>query len=116
MAVTYIIMALIIIGINYEKIPGAFGLIFKSAFNLESGMSGMIGSAILWGVKRGICSNEAGQGSAPHAAAATSHPARQGLVQAFSVYIDTLLICTATALIILFTGKYNILIIRTEVL
>lgn len=118
MAVTYIIMALVIIGINYEKIPGVFGLIFKSAFNLESGMSGMIGSAILWGVKRGIYSNEAGQGSAPHAAAAaaTSHPAKQGLVQAFSVYIDTLLICTATALIILFTGKYNILIIRTEVL
>lgn len=110
MAVTYIIMALIIIGINYEKIPGVFSLIFKSAFNLEAGMSGMIGSAILWGVKRGIYSNEAGQGSAPHAAAAaaTSHPAKQGLVQAFSVYIDTLLVCTATALIILFTGKYNI--------
>src|SRR5690606_41321377 len=109
MAVTYIIMALIIIGINYEKIPGVFSLIFKSAFNLEAGMSGMIGSAILWGVKRGIYSNEAGQGSAPHAAAAaaaaTSHPAKQGLVQAFSVYIDTLLVCTATALIIHITGK-----------
>lgn len=110
MAAAYIIMALVIIGLNYEKIPEVFSLIFKSAFNLEAGMSGMIGSAIAWGVKRGIYSNEAGQGSAPHAAAAaaTSHPAKQGLVQAFSVYIDTLFVCTATALIILFTGKYNI--------
>lgn len=111
MAAAYIIMAMVIIAFNYEKIPEVFSLIFKSAFNLESGMSGMIGSAIAWGVKRGIYSNEAGQGTAPHAAAAaaTSHPARQGLVQAFSVYIDTLFVCTATAFIILFTGKYNIL-------
>lgn len=110
MAAIYIIMALIIVAYNFEKIPSVFLLIIKSAFNLESGMGGMIGSAISWGVKRGIYSNEAGQGSAPHAAAAasTSHPVKQGLVQAFSVYVDTLLVCTATALIILFTGKYNI--------
>ena len=110
MAVAYIIMALVIIGYHYERIPEVFSLIFRSAFNMEAGMSGMIGSAIAWGVKRGIYSNEAGQGSAPHAAAsaATSHPAKQGLVQAFSVYVDTLFVCTATALIILFTGKYNI--------
>jgi AGCS family alanine or glycine:cation symporter len=67
--------------------------------------------AIAWGVKRGIYSNEAGQGTAPHAAAAAevSHPVKQGLVQSFSVYIDTLLVCTATALMILFTGQYNVL-------
>ena len=66
--------------------------------------------AVAWGVKRGIYSNEAGQGTAPHAAAAAevSHPAKQGLVQAFSVYVDTLFVCTATALMILFTGKYNV--------
>src|SRR5690606_33433829 len=66
---------------------------------------------IAWGIKRGIYSNEAGQGTAPHAAAAAevSHPAKQGLVQAFSVYVDTLLICTATAFIILFTGQYNVI-------
>lgn len=110
MAVAYIIMAIIIIAFHYERIPEIFSLIFKSAFNMEAGMSGMIGSAIAWGVKRGIYSNEAGQGSAPHAAAsaATSHPAKQGLVQAFSVYVDTLFVCTATALIILFTGNYNV--------
>ena len=67
--------------------------------------------AIAWGIKRGIYSNEAGQGTAPHAAAAAevSHPAKQGLVQAFSVYVDTLFVCTATAFMILFTGKYNVL-------
>jgi AGCS family alanine or glycine:cation symporter len=67
--------------------------------------------AIAWGIKRGIYSNEAGQGTAPHAAAAAevSHPAKQGLVQAFSVYIDTLFVCTATALMILFTNQYNVI-------
>ena len=66
--------------------------------------------AIAWGIKRGIYSNEAGQGTAPHAAAAAevNHPAEQGLVQAFSVYIDTLFVCTVTAFMILFTGQYNV--------
>ncbi|MCP9764720.1 alanine/glycine:cation symporter family protein [Lacihabitans soyangensis] len=111
MAGGYILMALIIILYNYEKIPETFGLIFKSAFALEPTFAGIFGMAVAWGVKRGIYSNEAGQGTAPHPAAAaeTSHPAKQGLVQAFSVYIDTLFVCTATALMILFTGKYNIL-------
>lgn len=110
MAAAYILLAVIIIAFHLDQIPAVFALIFKSAFNLDAGMAGMLGSAIAWGVKRGIYSNEAGQGTAPHAAAAaaTSHPAKQGLVQAFSVYIDTLFVCTATALIILFTGKYNI--------
>src|SRR5690606_8307873 len=82
-----------------------------SAFNLEPATAGVFGMAIAWGVKRGIYSNEAGQGTAPHAASAAevSHPVKQGLVQAFSVYVDTLFICTATAFMILFTGQYNII-------
>ncbi|MBB1285352.1 alanine:cation symporter family protein [Flavisolibacter sp. BT320] len=109
MALAYILMALVIIGLNIEKLPGVFGLIFRSAFGLEPAFGGIVGAAISWGVKRGIYSNEAGLGSAPHAAAAaeTSHPVKQGLVQAFSVYLDTLFVCTATALMILFTGQYN---------
>ena len=110
MAGGYILMTLIIIGINFQQIPEVFGLIFKSAFSLDATFGGIIGMAIAWGVKRGIYSNEAGQGTAPHAAAAAevSHPAQQGLVQAFSVYVDTLFVCTATALMILFTGMYNV--------
>lgn len=110
MAGAYIIMALVIIGINFTQIPAIFTLIIKSALNLESGFGAVAGTAIAWGVKRGIYSNEAGQGTAPHAAAAAevSHPIKQGLVQGFSVYVDTLFVCTATALMILFTGQYNI--------
>ena len=110
MAGAYILMALVIIGMNFSEIPSVLKLIFSSAFNQESLYSGVFGSAIAWGIKRGIYSNEAGQGTAPHAAAAAevSHPAQQGLVQAFSVYIDTLFVCTATAFMILFTGKYNV--------
>jgi AGCS family alanine or glycine:cation symporter len=110
MAGLYILMALVIIAINYKQIPDVFILIFKSALNMESSFGGIVGSAIAWGVKRGIYSNEAGQGTAPHAAAAAevSHPIKQGLVQGFSVYVDTLFVCTATALMILFTGKYNV--------
>ena len=110
MAGGYILMTLIIIGINFQQIPEVFALIFKSAFSLDATFGGIIGMAIAWGVKRGIYSNEAGQGTAPHAAAAAdvSHPAQQGLVQAFSVYVDTLFVCTATALMILFTGMYNV--------
>lgn len=111
MAGAYIIMALIIIGMNIHLVPSVLKLIFSSAFNQESLYSGVFGSAIAWGIKRGIYSNEAGQGTAPHAAAAAevNHPAQQGLVQAFSVYIDTLFVCTATAFMILFTERYNVL-------
>ncbi len=86
-------------------------LIVGSAFGSEPAFSGIVGMAITWAVKRGIYSNEAGQGTAPHAAAAAEveHPAQQGLVQAFSVYVDTLFVCTATAFMILFTGQYNVL-------
>ncbi|VTP96591.1 alanine/glycine:cation symporter family protein [Sphingobacterium daejeonense] len=110
MAGGYIIMTLVIIAMNYHQIPEVFSLIFSSAFSLDATFGGIIGMAIAWGVKRGIYSNEAGQGTAPHAAAAAevSHPAQQGLVQAFSVYVDTLFVCTATALMILFTGMYNV--------
>lgn len=110
MAGAYILMALIIIGSNFSQIPAVFKLIFSFAFSLDASFGGIVGMAIAWGVKRGIYSNEAGQGTAPHAAAAAdvSHPAQQGLVQAFSVYVDTLFVCTATGLMILFTGTYNV--------
>ncbi|SEG45770.1 alanine/glycine:cation symporter family protein [Algoriphagus boritolerans] len=111
MALAYILMAVIIIFMNITEVPAVFALIIKSAFNLEATFSGVFGMAIAWGVKRGIYSNEAGQGTAPHAAAAAevSHPVKQGLVQSFSVYVDTLFVCTATALMILFTGQFNVI-------
>lgn len=110
MAGAYILMALVIISFNITEIPSMIGLIVRSAFDLEPAFAGVFGMAVAWGVKRGIYSNEAGQGTAPHAAAAAeiSHPAKQGLVQAFSVYVDTLFVCTATAFMILFTGQYNV--------
>ena len=82
-------------------------LIISDAFTPMAG----VGAAIGWGVKRGVYSNEAGQGTGPHAAAAAEveHPAQQGLVQAFSVYIDTLFVCTATAFMILITQSYNVM-------
>lgn len=110
MAGGYILMALVIIGLNYEQIPAVFKLIISSALSVDATFGGIIGMAIAWGVKRGIYSNEAGQGTAPHAAAAAevSHPIKQGLVQGFSVYVDTIFVCTATALMIIFTGMYNV--------
>ena len=110
MAIGYILIALLILILNYQHIPAMFILIVKSAFGFHSALSGVVGSAISMGIKRGVFSNEAGQGTAPHAAAAAevSHPAEQGLVQAFSVYVDTLLVCSATAFIILITGMYRV--------
>lgn len=110
MAIGYILVAAIIIIINIDKVPDIFALIFRSAFGAEQMFSGMLGAAIAWGVKRGIYANEAGQGTGPHSAAAAevSHPVKQGLVQAASVYLDTFLVCTATALMILFTGMFNV--------
>ncbi|MCC0567573.1 alanine:cation symporter family protein [Brevibacillus borstelensis] len=110
MALGYILVALLIVILNISQLPAVLSLIFSSAFGADAAFGGIIGSAIAWGVKRGIYSNEAGQGTAPHAAAAAevSHPAKQGLVQAFSVYVDTLFVCTATAFMILFTGMYNV--------
>lgn len=106
MALGYIIMALIIVFINFEQIPGVLALIIGDAFTAQAGF----GAAIGWGVRRGIYSNEAGQGTGPHAASAAEveHPAQQGLVQAFSVYVDTLFVCSATAFMIIITQQYNV--------
>lgn len=110
MALAYVVLALIILGKNTGQIPATFSLIFRSAFNAEAALGGMVGAAIQWGVKRGIFSNEAGQGTSPHsgAAANVSHPLRQGLMQSLAVYVDTIIVCTATALMILITGSYNV--------
>ncbi|WP_157643812.1 alanine/glycine:cation symporter family protein [Burkholderia ubonensis] len=110
MASGYILIACAVIALNIDKLPTVVSLIFTSAFGLEASFGAVIGLAVQWGVKRGIYSNEAGQGTGPHASAAAEveHPAQQGLVQAFSVYIDTLFVCSATAFMILITGAYNV--------
>jgi len=110
MAIGYVLIAVVVIIINYAQLPDVFGLIFSSAFGLNATFGGIIGATVSMGVKRGVFSNEAGQGTGPHPAAAAevNHPAGQGLVQAFSVYIDTLFVCSATAFIILSTGMYNV--------
>lgn len=106
MGVSYVIVALIVILFNYQNIPSMFVLIFQDAFDFQSIAGGFVGSCLVYGIKRGLFSNEAGVGSAPNASASAhvSHPAKQGLVQTLSVYIDTLLLCTATALMCLSTG------------
>jgi AGCS family alanine or glycine:cation symporter len=106
MATLYLLLAAYIVIINIGEIPGIIGLIITSAFGLNEAVSGGIGAAIMNGVKRGLFSNEAGMGSAPVAAAAAdvSHPAKQGLVQTLGAFADTLLICSATAFIILLSG------------
>lgn len=106
MALAYIVVAVVVVFLNISELPGVVSLIFRDAFTPMAGF----GAAIGWGVKRGVYSNEAGQGTGPHAAAAAEvqHPAQQGLVQAFSVYIDTLFVCSATAFMILITGAYNV--------
>lgn len=110
MALGYMIVACVVILLNIERLPGVITLIFSSAFGMDAGFGAMVGMAIQWGVKRGVYSNEAGQGTGPHASSAAeiSHPAKQGLVQGFSVYIDTLLVCSATAFMLLITGQYNV--------
>ena len=115
MALGYIIFSIVIIFQHLDAIPGVMKTIVDSALGIQPIAGGILGSTIMMGVKRGIFSNEAGQGSGAmvSAAAAVSHPARQGLAQAFSVYVDTLLVCTATALMILCSGTYNILDAKT---
>ena len=110
MAGVYSVLMFIILGANITRVPAMFGLIFRCAFNKEAALGAIFGSTIMWGVKRGVYSSEAGQGSGAQAssAAEVSHPVKQGLAQAFSVYIDTLVVCTATGLMILCTGCYNI--------
>ncbi|MCR6662935.1 MAG: alanine:cation symporter family protein [Luteimonas sp.] len=110
MAIGYILTAVIIMALNIDFLPTMFKIIFESAFGLHAGFGAMLGQAIIWGVKRGIYANEAGQGTGPHAAAAAevSHPAKQGYVQAWAIYFDTMLVCTSTAFIVLATGMYNV--------
>jgi alanine or glycine:cation symporter, AGCS family len=110
MAGGYVLAAITILVLNSEKVPEMFALIFRSAFGTEAAYGAVIGLAVEWGVKRGVYANEAGQGTGPHSAAAAevSHPAKQGYVQAFSIYFDTFLICTATAFMVLGTGAYNV--------
>ena len=109
MALAFILMAVIVMIANAGKVPAMFADIFSSAFGAHAAFGAIIGQAIAWGVKRGIYANEAGQGTGPHAAAAAevSHPAKQGYVQAFAIYVDTMLVCTSTAFLLLSTGMYN---------
>ena len=110
MAIAYLLVALVVMVMSYERIPDVIGLIVRSAFGVDAAFGAMVGVAIQWGVRRGVLSNEAGMGSGAHPAAAAevSHPVKQGLVQAFSVYIDTMVVCSATAFLILSTGLYNV--------
>ena len=109
MAVGYVAIALVVIALNLGELPGVFALIVKSAFGLEPAFGGGMGAAIMMGVRRGLFSNEAGLGSAPNVAAVAyvRHPANQGIVQSFSVFIDTLIICSCTAAMILLSGVYQ---------
>ena len=110
MAILYVILAIVVLVCNASVVPSVFSDMFRSAFGVHEMFGGIIGATIAWGVKRGIYSNEAGQGTGPIVAGAAkvSHPVKQGLVQAFSVYVDTLLVCTATAVMILATKTYNV--------
>ena len=111
MAILYILLAIVVLIVHYKVVPGVFMDMLRGAVGAGPLGSAILGSTISWGVKRGIYSNEAGQGTGPIVAAAAkvSHPVKQGLVQAFSVYIDTLLVCTATALMILACSTYNLI-------
>ena len=106
MGILYVLMAIIALLLNIKNVPHMFGMIFADAFDFQSIFGGFMGSCLMMGFKRGLYSNEAGIGSAPNAAAAAdvSHPAKQGLVQMLSVFIDTLLLCSATAFMTLCSG------------
>jgi AGCS family alanine or glycine:cation symporter len=109
MAISYLAAALLVVVLHSSEVPATLLLIVKSAFGLESAVGGGIGVAVMQGVKRGLFSNEAGLGSAPNVAAVAyvPHPVNQGIVQAFSVFIDTLVMCTCTALMILLSDVYQ---------
>ncbi len=110
MAGLYIIVGLLIFFMNIGNLPHAMKLVVQSAFDWDSIFGGFAGSCVVMGIKRGLFSNEAGMGSAPNAAAAAdvSHPAKQGLVQVLSVFIDTLVICSTTAFVVLLTDQYTV--------
>ena len=109
MAMLYLVLAVVMAVMNAGVLPDVFGLIFAEAFDFDSIVGGFAGSMIVQGIKRGLFSNEAGMGSAPNAAAAASvsHPVKQGLVQALSVFIDTILICTCSAVMIMIFVQGN---------
>lgn len=113
MAILYLVVALYIAFINYDILPSIFQLIFSKAFEFEAAAGGFFGSmismAMMMGIKRGLFSNEAGMGSAPNAAAASDvkHPVNQGLVQMLGVFVDTFVVCSCTAIIILVSGLYD---------
>ncbi|MBQ8095886.1 MAG: alanine:cation symporter family protein [Prevotella sp.] len=109
MAIGYFLLALVIVVMNIQLVPHVLKVIVSSAFGLEQGVGGAIGATIMNGVKRGLFSNEAGEGSAPNVAATAtvSHPVKQGLIQALGVFTDTLLVCSCTAFIILISGLYT---------
>lgn len=113
MSILYIIGALIVLAVNWRALPGSFGLIFSQAFSFRSVASGVGGYVIMramrYGVTRGIFSNEAGMGSAPiaHAAADTKGPVQQGLYGVFEVFMDTIVVCTLTALVVMTSGLFN---------
>ncbi len=110
MAVGYVVLAIVIIAMNIEAVPHVLKVIVLDAFGIEKVAGGALGAAIMNGVKRGLFSNEAGEGSAPNVAATASvtHPVKQGLIQALGVFTDTLLVCSCTAFIILISGLYDI--------
>ncbi|OQY41245.1 MAG: sodium:alanine symporter family protein [Fusobacteriia bacterium 4572_74] len=110
MAVCYVVVATVVIVMNFTQIPAVFGMIIDGAFNAKSAAGGALGAALMQGIKRGLFSNEAGMGSAPNAAATAtvSHPVKQGLIQALGVFTDTILICSATAFIILLSGYQSL--------
>ena len=109
MAIIYLGVGLVVVALNYQNIPAMFSAIFSGAFDFPAIFGGFAGSAMMYGIKRGLYSNEAGVGSAPNAAASASvsHPAKQGLVQMLSVFIDTMVICTLTAFVVLSSGVGN---------
>lgn len=111
MCLIYMLMAIGIVIIYYKNVPGVLGQIISSAFGRDAVFGGIAGSAIVWGVKRGVYSTEAGQGSGAivSAAAEVSHPAKQGLVQSLSVYIVSFIVCTSTAVILLLSNSYNVI-------
>lgn len=109
MAVIYILLALYVVLTNITQLPAVFKQIFAGAFGLEQAIGGGIGAAMMQGIKRGLFSNEAGMGSAPNAAATAtvSHPAKQGMIQALGVFVDTLIICSCTSMIVLFSNAFT---------
>lgn len=109
MAIGYLLIALYVVAINLPAIPHVLGIIIKDAFGISQVAGGTLGAAMMNGIKRGLFSNEAGEGSAPNAAATadTSHPVKQGLIQALGVFTDTIVVCSCTAFIILLSGAYT---------